>query len=64
MGKEEIQEMVDILLEVGTEKYLYFKHTILLNSKTDSKVNTFFKDIFEYTDKNRPLLIEMKEGAV
>lgn len=63
MSKEEIQEMVDILMELGTERYTYFKYTILLSSKRDSKVNNFFVKLFDFTDKNRPLLIEMKGGA-
>lgn len=64
MSKEEIQEMIDILMKLGAERYTYFKYTILLSSKDSSKVNAFFEKVFDFTDKNRPLLIEMKEGIV
>lgn len=63
MSREEIQEMIDILMEVGTEKYQYFKYMILLSSKKDRKVNKFFRELFAYTDKNRALLLEMKESV-
>ena len=64
MSEKEIQEMIDILTELGTERYTYFKYIILLSSKSSSKVNAFFERVFDFTDKNRPLLIEMKEGTV
>lgn len=60
MSEKEIQEMIDILMELGTERYTYFKYTILLSSKNNSKVNAFFEKVFDFTDKNRPLLLEIK----
>ena len=42
MSEKEIQEMIDILMELGTERYTYFKYTILLSSKDSSKVYAFF----------------------
>lgn len=64
MNYEEMIELIEILMEIGTERYEHFKYTILLSSKDNSNVNNFFVKVFEFTDKKRPLLLEMKEGAV
>lgn len=59
MSEKEIQEMMEILMEVGTDQYEQFKYTILLSSKGNSNVNNFFVRVFKLTDKRRPLLLEM-----
>ena len=62
MSNEEIVEMVTILMEMSTDTYLKCKHMILADARTRSSAGTinFLDKLFELTDKNRPLMLEMK----
>lgn len=62
--KKEIVKMAGILLKLGTDSYLQMKYMLLADAAAYFQSGTmeFFEDLFEYTDKNRPLLLEMKRG--
>ncbi len=61
---KEIMEMKQILLEISTDTYLKCKYMFLASSREYPAGNTFFKVLFGITDRERPLLIEMKGGSV
>lgn len=66
MSDKELQEMAIILMEMGIDTYLKCKYMILSDALIHSSpdVVNFFKKIFSIADRNRPLLIGMKEGVV
>lgn len=63
MSREEIEEMLNILIEMGADTYLKYK-LMILSVAVSQGTRNFFKDIFTVADKHRPLLLEMKGGAV
>lgn len=61
---KEVIEMKQVLLEIGTDTYLKCKYMFLASSREEPTVNAFFKVLFGITDRERPLLIEMRGGNV
>lgn len=63
MSEKDVIEMVEILIEAGTEQYLRFKYMALSCLKSAGAKN-FMRELFTVTDKKRPLLLEMKGGVL
>lgn len=59
--RKQIIEMVDDLLSVSTDTYMSFKQMVLADASLHGTPGLikFIKDLFAYTDKHRPLAIEM-----
>lgn len=55
--------MVQILLEMSTYTYTKCKYTLLSVSVSHHGTHNFMNKLFEYTDRHRPLLIEMRKGG-
>lgn len=60
---KEIIEMIQVLLEMRTDTYLKCKYIFLAVSTEHQGTYDFISKLFEFTDKGRPPLIEMKEGG-
>lgn len=58
-----IIEMIQILLEMGTDTYTKCKYILLLVSAGHQGMHNFMNKLFEAADRHRPFLIEMKKGA-
>jgi hypothetical protein len=57
---KEVVEMTQVLLEMSTDTYLKCKYALIEHKGTQNFIN----ELFKFTDKRRPLLIEMKKGGV
>lgn len=60
---KEIIEMIQILLEMGTDAYTECKYILLSVSAGQQRTHNFMNKLFEVTDRYRPLLIGMKKGS-
>ncbi len=60
---KEIIELVQILLELGTDAYTECKYILLSVSAGHRGTHNFINKLFEVTDRHRPFLIEMKKGV-
>lgn len=60
---KEIIEMIQILLEMGTDTYTECKYILLTVSAGHQGTHNFMNELFDYTDGHRPPLIGMKEGV-
>lgn len=63
--KNQVVEMTDILLALSVDAYLQMKCMLLANAAVHCLPGTirFLTDLFNYTDRHRCLLIEMKDGV-
>lgn len=59
---KEIIEMVQILLEMGTDTYLQCKYTMQAVSGDQERAEGFIEKLFCVVDGRRPLQIGMKGG--
>ena len=61
---KEVVEMTQVLLEMSTDTYLKCKYALMAVSAEHKGTQNFINELFKFTDKRRPLLIEMKKGGV
>lgn len=60
---KDIIEMMQILLEIGTDAYMECKYILLSVNAGHQGTHNFMNKLFEVTDRHRPLTIGMKEGV-
>lgn len=58
---KEIIEMVQDLLEMSMDTYMKCRYVLLAVSADHQGTYDFVNKLFEFTDRHRPLHIEMKE---
>ncbi len=56
----EVIEITRMLLKMRTDMYLKCKYMLMAVSTEHPGMYNFVNELFRYTDKCRPLLIEMK----
>lgn len=58
-----VQESIIALLHKSVSDYEQTKILLLSRQEQDKDINDYLRKLFIFTDRYRPLLIEMKEGA-
>lgn len=56
-----ILEMIQDLMEMGTDTYMQTRYILLIVGSKHSRVKTLLEEIFRFTDTYRPLCIESKK---
>lgn len=59
---KEVIEMAQALLEMKPDTYMKCKYILLAVSREHEGTKAFVRELFNFTDRKRPLLIEMKKG--
>lgn len=59
-----VRESITALLQKDTADYEQTRLILLSYKSNDEKIKDYLRKLFQFTDMHRPLLIEMKEGAV
>ncbi|GKH33500.1 hypothetical protein MCI89_20455 [Muricomes sp. OA1] len=59
-----VYESITALLQKDTADYEQTRLIMLSYKSNDEKIKDYLRKLFQFTDMHRPLLIEMKEGAV
>ena len=63
VSMKEVIEMTRMLLGMSTDTYLECKYILMAVSMEHKGKQNFINELFRFTDKHRPLLIEMKIGC-
>lgn len=58
-----VQESITALLQKDTADYEQARLILLSYRSKDEKIQDYLRKLFEFTDRHRPLQIEMKAGV-